>query len=120
MNTENLEKVDLVRIGWVKCVLFIVMLAFAIVFPVVITALLHSFILADPFKNWAIVCGISLMFFFVPFAVWLFLRWGLSLTNAEAGSFVKRRIARPHVLILIPIQLLMVGLVFFMLWNILG
>ena len=119
MSTEKLEKADLVRIGWLKSALFIGMLAFAIVFPIVLTVLLHSFILADPFKIWAIICGILLMFFLVPFAVWLFLRWGLSLTKAEAGSLVKRRIARPQVLLLIPLQLFMVGLVFFMLWTLL-
>jgi len=120
MNMERLQEPGLFRNNWVKSSLCLGLILVAIFFPIFSAVVLHSIILPDPSKIWAIVCGIALMYLLVPVTVWVVYRWGLSLTSAEARYWIKRRITQPLMLIHIPLQLVLVVLMFFMLGNILG
>ncbi|MYD45524.1 MAG: hypothetical protein F4W92_04160 [Gammaproteobacteria bacterium] len=117
---ERLQEPGLFRNNWVKSSLCLGLILVAIFFPIFSAVVLHSIIFSDPFKIWAIICGIALMYLLVPVTVWVVIRWGLSLTNAEARYWLKRRLTQPLMLINIPVQLVLVVVMFLMLWMVLN
>ena len=120
MNMERSNEPNLLSTDWVKRILCVGLILIAIFFPIASTVVLHSTVLPDPFKIWSIIYGIALMYLLVPVTVWVIYRWGFSLTSVEARYWIKRRLTQPLILINIPLQLVLVVLMFFMLSTILG